>query len=53
MLQAVLGLEAARIADAFLIPPKTMGRHSVRAKTKRRNSGIPFDVSQKPRGVRE
>ncbi len=34
MLQTVLGLDAARIAGAFLISPKTMGQRLVRAKTK-------------------
>src|ERR1700738_1897697 len=34
MLQAVLGLDAARIAGAFLVPAKTMGPRLVRAKTK-------------------
>src|SRR3984893_13365400 len=33
MLQAVLGLDAARIAGAFLVSPKTMGQRLVRAKT--------------------
>ena len=34
MLQTVLGLDAARIAQAFLIAPKTMGQRLFRAKTK-------------------
>jgi predicted RNA polymerase sigma factor len=34
MLQTVLGLDAARIASAFLIPRKTMGQRLVRGKTK-------------------
>jgi RNA polymerase sigma-70 factor (ECF subfamily) len=44
MLQAVLGLDAARIAAAFLVSPASMGQRLVRAKTRIRRAGIPFAV---------
>ena len=44
MLQAVLGLDAARIASAFLMSPAAMGQRLVRAKTKIRQAGIPLRI---------
>ncbi len=42
MLQTVLGLDAARIAAAFLVPPATMAQRLVRAKTRVRDAGLRF-----------
>jgi RNA polymerase sigma-70 factor, ECF subfamily len=44
MLQAVLGLDAVRVASAFLMSPAAMGQRLVRAKTKIRQAGIPLRI---------
>jgi RNA polymerase sigma-70 factor (ECF subfamily) len=44
MLQAVLGLDAKRIASAFLASPAAMSKRLVRAKEKIRQAGIPIRV---------
>jgi RNA polymerase sigma-70 factor (ECF subfamily) len=44
ILQTVIGLDAARIARAFVLQPAAMGQRLSRAKAKIRAAGIPFRV---------
>jgi len=47
MLQVVVGLDAKRIASAFLMSPSTMGKRLGRAKNKIRQAGIPFRIPER------
>lgn len=46
MLQTILGLTAADIGAAFLVPPATMGQRLVRAKARIAQRGIPFEIPE-------
>src|SRR5260370_7181098 len=48
MLQVVLGIDAAKIASAFLVSPVAMIQRLVRAKTKIRHAGLPFHFPHPP-----
>ena len=47
ILQTLLGFTAAEIAAAFLVAPAAMGQRLVRAKTRIRQTGIPFRVPER------
>lgn len=47
MLQLVLGVDAARIANAFLLSPSALSKRLTRSKSKIRDAGIPFTEPEK------
>lgn len=46
ILQTVLGIDAARIARAFLVPPATLSQRLVRAKARIRDAGLTFALPE-------
>lgn len=47
MLQVVLGIDARRIASAFLVAPSTMGQRLSRAKARIAEAGLPFELTDR------
>ena len=47
ILQTILGLDAKRIASAFLVAPAAMGKRLVRAKEKIRVAGVPLEIPER------